>query len=292
MQLLRLRARRMSPLVWRPASPHIAIPITCTAVSSSNARCRRPSNPPRSQPAQRASLPRPCPSTGTPVIDRGRQSPPAAMASSAARLPPPPSAAAASGGRGSGVAVAPHAHCLQRSSSSLRGISLQQRQSSRRQQRRGAGRPAAVAAPAAPAATTPDRFGQDDWWVAAWIGDRLPRGNAARVGEPQVHRGACSGRAAHLPCRLPHSPPALHCHHPSHPPTHPTRRDAFLSGYRSCYHERSYWVDDSMVEGTIPAELEGTLLRNGPGLFEVGGKKVRRGRAGWHAEPVQPAVSC
>lgn len=30
-----------------------------------------------------------------------------------------------------------------------------------------------------------------------------------------------------------------------------------------------------MVEGSIPAELEGTLLRNGPGLFEVGGKKVR-----------------
>ena len=32
-----------------------------------------------------------------------------------------------------------------------------------------------------------------------------------------------------------------------------------------------------MVEGTIPPELEGTLLRNGPGLFEVGGTQVRRG---------------
>lgn len=30
-----------------------------------------------------------------------------------------------------------------------------------------------------------------------------------------------------------------------------------------------------MVEGSIPPELEGTLLRNGPGLFEVGGNKVR-----------------
>lgn len=28
------------------------------------------------------------------------------------------------------------------------------------------------------------------------------------------------------------------------------------------------------VEGTIPAELSGTLLRNGPGLFEIGDKKV------------------
>lgn len=28
------------------------------------------------------------------------------------------------------------------------------------------------------------------------------------------------------------------------------------------------------VEGTIPKDLEGTLLRNGPGLFEVGNKKI------------------
>ncbi|KAL4438663.1 hypothetical protein ABPG77_006267 [Micractinium sp. CCAP 211/92] len=50
--------------------------------------------------------------------------------------------------------------------------------------------------------------------------------------------------------------------------------DAFLSGYKSQYEERAYWIDDNMVEGTIPAELEGTLLRNGPGLFEVGGVKI------------------
>lgn len=62
---------------------------------------------------------------------------------------------------------------------------------------------------------------------------------------------------------------------PTAPLTLQLPRDAFLSGYRSCYHERSYWIDDSMVEGNIPPELEGTLLRNGPGLFEVGGKKVR-----------------
>lgn len=41
--------------------------------------------------------------------------------------------------------------------------------------------------------------------------------------------------------------------------------DAFMRGYKSQYEERAYWVEDDMVEGTIPAELEGTLLRNGPG---------------------------
>lgn len=50
--------------------------------------------------------------------------------------------------------------------------------------------------------------------------------------------------------------------------------DAFLSGYKSQYEERSFWVDEGMVEGSIPAELEGTLLRNGPGLFEIGGTQI------------------
>ena len=94
-----------------------------------------------------------------------------------------------------------------------------------------------------------------------------------------------------------------------------------MRGYRSQHGERSCWLEESMVEGTIPAELEGTvsspflqgcrprlasplhctpaaaaaaaghaatcassalapvpplpqLLRNGPGLFEVGGMKI------------------
>ncbi|PSC73715.1 carotenoid oxygenase [Micractinium conductrix] len=50
--------------------------------------------------------------------------------------------------------------------------------------------------------------------------------------------------------------------------------DAFLRGYRSQHVEHAYWVEEGMVEGTIPAELEGTLLRNGPGLFEVGGAAI------------------
>lgn len=50
--------------------------------------------------------------------------------------------------------------------------------------------------------------------------------------------------------------------------------DAFVSGYASCYEERVLPIDASMVEGTIPAELSGSYLRNGPGLLEVGGTKI------------------
>lgn len=76
--------------------------------------------------------------------------------------------------------------------------------------------------------------------------------------------------------------------------------DNFLKGYRSQCTERDFWLSDDMIEGEyarqclsfmvqnkheqhistvilvlctgeIPEELTGTLLRNGPGLFEVGG---------------------
>lgn len=50
--------------------------------------------------------------------------------------------------------------------------------------------------------------------------------------------------------------------------------DKFKQGYKSQYSELSFWVEDKDIEGTIPAELEGTLLRNGPGLLEVGGTKL------------------
>ena len=43
-------------------------------------------------------------------------------------------------------------------------------------------------------------------------------------------------------------------------------------GYRSLTQELDYWIDD--LEGEIPAELTGTLLRNGPGLFEINGQPV------------------
>ena len=45
-------------------------------------------------------------------------------------------------------------------------------------------------------------------------------------------------------------------------------------GWHSNNRECSYWVPEADVEGTIPAELRGTLFRNGPGLLEVYGKKL------------------
>jgi all-trans-8'-apo-beta-carotenal 15,15'-oxygenase len=45
------------------------------------------------------------------------------------------------------------------------------------------------------------------------------------------------------------------------------------SGYRSQPQEFAYWIED--VEGTLPAELNGTLFRNGPGLLDIHGYPVR-----------------
>lgn len=41
------------------------------------------------------------------------------------------------------------------------------------------------------------------------------------------------------------------------------------TGYRSLPQEYDYWIDE--VEGEIPANLTGTLFRNGPGLLDVAG---------------------
>ena len=38
--------------------------------------------------------------------------------------------------------------------------------------------------------------------------------------------------------------------------------------------EYDYWVPQADIEGAIPDGLRGTLLRNGPGLLEVYGKKL------------------
>lgn len=43
-------------------------------------------------------------------------------------------------------------------------------------------------------------------------------------------------------------------------------------GYRSLPDEHEYWIDD--VEGEIPQDLEGTLFRNGPGLFDINGQRI------------------
>lgn len=45
------------------------------------------------------------------------------------------------------------------------------------------------------------------------------------------------------------------------------------SGYRSQPEEFAYWIET--IEGTIPAALEGTLFRNGPGLLDIHGYPIR-----------------
>ncbi|MBF2029244.1 MAG: carotenoid oxygenase family protein [Oscillatoriales cyanobacterium C42_A2020_001] len=49
-------------------------------------------------------------------------------------------------------------------------------------------------------------------------------------------------------------------------------RNEWQRGYRSLKQEFDYWIEE--VEGTIPAELNGTLFRNGPGLLDVNGQRI------------------
>jgi all-trans-8'-apo-beta-carotenal 15,15'-oxygenase len=44
-------------------------------------------------------------------------------------------------------------------------------------------------------------------------------------------------------------------------------------GYESQTQELDCWLD--AVEGEIPKQLQGTLFRNGPGLFEIAGIPIR-----------------
>ena len=39
--------------------------------------------------------------------------------------------------------------------------------------------------------------------------------------------------------------------------------------------EYDYWVPEADIQGKIPTELYGTFFRNGPGLLEVYGKKLK-----------------
>ena len=43
-------------------------------------------------------------------------------------------------------------------------------------------------------------------------------------------------------------------------------------GYRSLKEEHDYWIDE--IEGELPADLKGTLFRNGPGLLDVNGERI------------------
>jgi all-trans-8'-apo-beta-carotenal 15,15'-oxygenase len=50
------------------------------------------------------------------------------------------------------------------------------------------------------------------------------------------------------------------------------RREDWQKGYSSLKQESDYWIDE--VDGEIPAELRGTLFRNGPGLLDVNGEQI------------------
>lgn len=43
----------------------------------------------------------------------------------------------------------------------------------------------------------------------------------------------------------------------------------------SAPREYDYWIPASDIEGEIPHDLKGTLLRNGPGLNEIYGKRLQ-----------------
>ncbi len=64
----------------------------------------------------------------------------------------------------------------------------------------------------------------------------------------------------------------LYEHATTVPPTASYTRDDWQGGYKSLKDEYDYWIDD--IEGEIPQELEGTLFRNGPGLFDINGQRI------------------
>ncbi|MEL6938173.1 MAG: carotenoid oxygenase family protein [Cyanobacteria bacterium J06598_1] len=59
------------------------------------------------------------------------------------------------------------------------------------------------------------------------------------------------------------------------PPSTPAEytREDWTSGYRSQPEEFAYWIDD--VDGEIPTALAGTIFRNGPGLTDVNGYRLK-----------------
>lgn len=60
---------------------------------------------------------------------------------------------------------------------------------------------------------------------------------------------------------------------PSNPSSTAYTREDWKNGYESQPEEFAYWVDD--IEGEIPAGLCGTVFRNGPGLTDINGYRLR-----------------
>jgi len=58
-------------------------------------------------------------------------------------------------------------------------------------------------------------------------------------------------------------------------PFQPYCREDWQRGYQSQHRESSYWLEASEIVGDLPADLSGTLFRNGPALFERGGQSVQ-----------------
>ena len=54
----------------------------------------------------------------------------------------------------------------------------------------------------------------------------------------------------------------------------PLEVESLRKGWNNLKEECDYWIPPSDVEGTIPEDLRGTFLRNGPGLNEIYGKKI------------------
>ncbi len=50
-------------------------------------------------------------------------------------------------------------------------------------------------------------------------------------------------------------------------------REDWTNGYRSQLEEFAYPIDE--IEGEIPPDLEGTIFRNGPGLTDINGYRLK-----------------
>ncbi len=55
--------------------------------------------------------------------------------------------------------------------------------------------------------------------------------------------------------------------------TNTYNQEQWQKGYTSQTEEYDYWIDE--IEGEIPAQLEGTFFRNGPGLLDIDGTEIR-----------------
>ena len=55
----------------------------------------------------------------------------------------------------------------------------------------------------------------------------------------------------------------------------PVDYEKLKKGWYASPKEYDYWIPEADIEGTVPRDLRGTLLRNGPGLLEVYGKKLK-----------------